>query len=118
MLQGLNFVITHVSDVAAARAFYTEKLGFDVEDENPAFVQFRHPGSGATYAIGTFTGGPHELPTELWWFVDDADATHAALAAQGVEVVTPPHDEPFGRAFAIKDPGGNTLFMLQLPHRG
>lgn len=117
MLQGLNFVMVHVSDVAAARAFYTEKLGFAVEDEHPGFVQFKQPGSGAAFAIGQLTG-PADERIELWWFVDDADAAHAALAKQGVEIVIPPHDEPFGRAFAVKDPVGNTLYMLQLPSRG
>ncbi len=117
MIQGLNFVMTHVDGVAAARAFYTEKLGFAVENEAPGFVQFKAP-SGASYALGLPTGAPGEEAVELWWFVDDADATHADLAAKGVETVTPPHDEPFGRAFAIKDPSGNTLNMLQLPRQG
>ena len=117
MIQGLNFVLTHVHDVDAARAFYTEKLGFAVETDAPGFVQFKAP-SGASYAIGQPTGAPGEETVELWWFVDDADATHAALAAQGVEIVTSPHDEPFGRAFAIKDPSGTTLNMLQLPRQG
>ncbi|HZS88781.1 MAG TPA: VOC family protein [Chloroflexota bacterium] len=115
MIQGLNFILNHVDDIAAARAFYTEKMGFTVETDLPDFVQFAQSG-GATYAIARTT--PTESGTELWWFVDDADATHAALAAKGVETVTPPHDEPFGRAFAVKDPAGNILSMLQLPARG
>jgi predicted enzyme related to lactoylglutathione lyase len=115
MIQGLNFVLNHVNDVAAARAFYTEKMGFAVERELPDFVQFAQSG-GATYALARTT--PTESGTELWWFVDDANATHAALAAKGVETITPPHDEPFGRAFAVKDSSGNTLCMLQLPAQG
>ena len=43
MVQGLSFVIVHVPDVAAARAFYTEKLGFAVDAEQPGFVQFARP---------------------------------------------------------------------------
>lgn len=113
MVQGLSFVIVHVPDVAAARTFYTEKLGFTVQDEQPGFVQFKRRGAdGATYALGQTPPGAAEGP-ELWWFVDDADASHAELAALGVEIVNPPTDEPFGRAFAIKDLAGNTLNMLQ-----
>ena len=41
MLLGLNFVMLHVPDIQKARAFYTEKLGFVVEDEQPTFVQFK-----------------------------------------------------------------------------
>ena len=29
MLLGLNFVMLHVPDIEQARAFYTEKLGFE-----------------------------------------------------------------------------------------
>lgn len=116
MLQGLQFIILHVEDVDAARTFYTETLGLEVEAEQPGFVQFKQPGGGATFAISRTEAGTD--PIELWWFVDDADATHAALARRGVEVVTPPHDEPFGRAFAIKDASGARQFLLQLPNRG
>jgi len=111
MIQALNFVLVHVANVAEARAFYIEKLGFTVEAEAPGFVQFTRA-DGASYALSQ--AGPGEEGTELWWFVDDADATHAALEAAGVPTVRPPHDEPFGRAFAMKDPSGNLLYMLQL----
>lgn len=114
MIQELSFVLAHVKDMAEARAFYTEKLGFTVADEAPGFVQFARK-DGATYALSQAEPGAEG--TELWWFVDDADATHAALAAAGVVTVQPPHDEPFGRAFAIEDPSGNRLYMLQLPSR-
>ncbi|MDB5074558.1 MAG: hypothetical protein JWO42_737 [Chloroflexi bacterium] len=115
MFQGLQFVILHVPDLAAARGFYTERLGFEVEAEQPGFIQFRTPGSGATFAISQDDGSRERK--EAWWFVDDADATHAALKAKGVEIVTPPHDEPFGRALAIKDPSGANLYLLQLPRQ-
>jgi predicted enzyme related to lactoylglutathione lyase len=30
--------------------------------------------------------------------------------------VSQPTDEPFGRAFTIKDPAGNSINMFQPPH--
>jgi len=51
---------------------------------------------------------------ELWWYVDDADATHQELVGKGVTIVDPPHDMPFGRVFSIKEPAGGMLYMLQL----
>jgi predicted enzyme related to lactoylglutathione lyase len=87
-----------------------------VEAEQPGFVQFRRPRDGATFALSRTEEGTDRV--ELWWFVDNADAEHAALKARGVEVVTPPHDEPFGRAFTIKDPSGAAQNLLQLPTRG
>ncbi len=113
MLVGLNFVMLHVPDVAKATTFYTEKLGFVIEDQMPDFVQFKQPtGSGAIFALakGDAVPGPG---VELWWFVDDANATFATLKEQGVEVVDQPKDEPFGRTFSIKGPAGYTLYMMQ-----
>jgi len=113
MLQGLNFVLVHVPDIAEARNFYTEKLDFVVEDESPDFVQFKQPpAGGAVFALSKGEAAPSQ-GTELWWFVDDADATYAKLVAKNVEVVDQPKDEPFGRTFSIKDPAGYTLYMLE-----
>src|SRR5713101_7744720 len=105
MLLGLNFVMLHVPDIEQARAFYTEKLGFVVEDRQPTFVQFKqHAGMGAIFALEQDPGvAPHQ-GVELWWMVDNADATYATLLSKDVETVSQPSDEPFGRAFTIKDP--------------
>ena len=115
MLQGLQFVMVHAPDVQKAQAFYTEKLGFVVEDEAPDFVQFK-AAQGATLALAKGESKPtaEGEGIELWWFVDDADATYAELIAKDVQIVRKPLDEPFGRTFAIQDPAGNVLYMLQL----
>ena len=113
MMQGLQFVMLHVPDVAQARDFYTGALGFVVEEEMPDFVQFKRPeAGGATVALGKGAPVP-ATSTELWWFVADADAAHRELVARGVTTATAPQDEPFGRAFTVRDPGGNVLFLLQ-----
>ena len=116
MLLGLNFVMLHVPDIEQARAFYTEKLGFAVEDQQPAFVQFKqHAGIGAIFALQEQANvAPHQ-GVELWWMVDNADATYATLVSHGVETVSHPSDEPFGRAFTIKDPAGNIINLFQPP---
>jgi lactoylglutathione lyase len=116
MLLGLNFVMLYVPDIEQARAFYTEKLGFGVEAQQPDFVQFKqNAGMGAIFALEEHAGvSPHQ-GVELWWMVDNADATYAALVSNGVETVSQPTDEPFGRAFSIKDPAGNIINMFQPP---
>jgi predicted enzyme related to lactoylglutathione lyase len=115
MLNGLQFVLAHVSDLATARAFYTEKLGLTIEAEQPGFVQFAQlGGKGAWFALSA--EDPDARPfsdPELWWYVDDADAACATLKERGVEIAEQPHDMPFGRVFTIHDPAGNTLYMLQ-----
>ncbi len=111
MLDGLNFVIRNVADLAQARQFYTDALGFRVETEQPGFVQFANTG-GATFAL---VGDEAGETAELWWYVDDADATHEQLRSRGVRIVHPPKDEPFGRRLVIEDMAGNTLYLLQPP---
>jgi predicted enzyme related to lactoylglutathione lyase len=116
MLLGLNFVMLYVPDIKQARVFYTEKLGLVVEDQQPTFVQFKqHAGMGAIFALQEKADvSPHQ-GVELWWMVDKADATYATLVSRGVETVSQPSDEPFGRAFAIKDPAGNIINLFQPP---
>ncbi len=117
MLQGLNFVMLYVPDIEQARAFYTEKLGFVVEGQQPGFIMFKqNAGIGATFALQEQAGvAPHQ-GVELWWLVDNADATYATLVSHNVEIVSQPTNEPFGRAFTIKDPVGNIINMFQPPH--
>ena len=116
MLLGLNFVMLHVPDIEQARAFYTEKLGLVVEDQQPAFVQFKqHAGMGAIFALEEDAGASPYQGVELWWMVDNADATYATLVSNGVENASQPTDEPFGRAFTVKDPAGNRINLFQPP---
>jgi predicted enzyme related to lactoylglutathione lyase len=111
MLKGPSFVIRNVRDLDGTRRFYSETLGFQVAAEQPGFVQFADTG-GATFAlVGDATGEA----TELWWYVEDADAAHEELRGRGVEIVHPPKDEPFGRRLVIRDVAGNTLYLLQPP---
>jgi predicted enzyme related to lactoylglutathione lyase len=111
MSNGPNLIIIHVDDMAKARRFYTETLGYSTEVDTPTFVQFGSP-DGTALALSTEEGGD---PVELWWFVPDADATHETMRQGGVEIASSPRDEPFGRALAINDPAGNRLNLLQLP---
>jgi predicted enzyme related to lactoylglutathione lyase len=116
MLLGLDFVLLHVPDLEQARAFYTEKLGFAVEGQQPGFVQFKkHDGMGAIFALLEEAGVSSHKSVELWWLVDNADATYATLVSRDVEIVSQPSEEPFGRAFTIKDPAGNHINMFQPP---
>ena len=52
MILGLDFVMLHVPNLEQARSFYTEKMGFAIEDQQPGFVQFKqHEGMGAIFAL-------------------------------------------------------------------
>jgi predicted enzyme related to lactoylglutathione lyase len=113
MAHALNFVILHVRDIAAARDFYKETLGLGLEGESPAFVQFEVPG-GATFALQKDEQSAPTANIELWWEVADVDAEHAALVKRGVEMVSGPQDQPFGRTLTFKDPEGNLVNLYRL----
>jgi catechol 2,3-dioxygenase-like lactoylglutathione lyase family enzyme len=48
----------------------------------------------------------------LFLRVDDFDATHARMVASGVEFVSPPRDEPYGRVAVFRDLEGNRWDLL------
>ena len=112
MLAGLNFVMVHVPELRAVRDFYVEKFGLTVESETPTFVQFVQPGGrGAIFALFEDAAARPSAEPELWWSVDDLDATYADLMAKGVKSVEAPSDRPFGRVCSVSDPAGNTIFL-------
>jgi len=113
-ISGLQFVMLHTDDIAAARAFYADRMGLTVVTDSPTFLQFASPtGKGADLAVGALTPDVSHEP-ELWWYVDDVDAAHATLVTQGAAIVAPLTDMPFGRFCATKDPAGYTVYLLQL----
>lgn len=108
----LGIVIEYVPDVEAATRFYTDVIGLEIERHHPTFVQFKES-SGARFAIASdepLTGGGER---ELYWFVDDVEATQKRLASQA-EVVRPLTAMPFGKVFGIEGPAGKPQLFLQL----
>lgn len=109
MIKGLTYAILTTKDMGATRRFFTERLGLGTEDEiEGAFSQFTTR-EGTLWAImaAQERHAPREI--ELYLQVDDVDAAYTTWQQRGVETVTEPHDEPFGRTFAFKDPEGRTL---------
>ncbi|TDD63762.1 glyoxalase superfamily protein [Actinomadura rubrisoli] len=109
----LELVQVPVSDVDRAKAFYTEKAGFNADHDHQVndeirFVQLTPPGSACSISIGTGLG-PEMKPgsiQSLQLVVTDADAARAELAGRGVEV-SDVHDFPWGRFVFFQDPDGN-----------
>lgn len=118
MLNGLNFVLAHVPSIEQVLPFYTEKLGLEIEAQGPGFVQFKQPGGeGASYALSEEGHVEPKSSVELWWYVDDAEATLAQLQQRDIPIVEALADQPFGRTLAIQDPAGNKIYLLQLAQR-
>ena len=108
-----GFALEYVTDVPAARRFFVDVLGLEVDRDHPTFVQFRTR-DGASYAIASdqpmdpnSDGAP-----ELWWLVDDAEAAFGEMSAKA-EVGMPLRQMPFGKCFGIKDPAGQVHYLLE-----
>jgi catechol 2,3-dioxygenase-like lactoylglutathione lyase family enzyme len=116
----LELVAVPVSDVDAAKAFYTEKAGFVADhdhrvSEEIRFVQLTPPGSACSIALGT--GISDAAPGSvkgLQLVVTDIAAARAELAGRGVEV-TDVQDFPWGRFVFFSDPDGNAWSVQELP---
>ncbi|HEY2260706.1 MAG TPA: glyoxalase superfamily protein [Solirubrobacteraceae bacterium] len=117
----LELVPVPVSDVDRAKAFYSEKLGFNVDtdqrvNEQIRFIQLTPPGSACSISIGE--GIVDSAPGSLKGMqvvVDDIEAAHAELSGRGIEVGDI-QDFPWGSFVFFSDPDGNG-WAVQAPPR-
>jgi catechol 2,3-dioxygenase-like lactoylglutathione lyase family enzyme len=131
----LEVVVVPVSDVDRAKAFYADRLGFDVDHdtkigEGQRIVQLTPPGSGCSIVVGE--GLVPDMPAGslkgLQLVVSDIRAARAQLVARGVEVSevrvmgASPSAQPdpldnVGFVF-FSDPDGNAWAVQQISARG
>jgi catechol 2,3-dioxygenase-like lactoylglutathione lyase family enzyme len=118
----LELVFVPVSDVDRAKAFYTEKLGFNADHDHTVsdrmrFVQLTPPGSACSIAVGR--GLVDSVPGSLKGLqlvVTDIEAAHKQLRDRGVDV-SDVKDFPWGRFVFFSDPDGNGWSVQQIPAR-
>src|SRR5436190_22719427 len=88
----LELILIPVSDVDRAKAFYTEKLGFNLDvDTTPLeglrVVQMTPPGSSCSITIGTgMTDAAPGSYRGTHLVVTDIEAARSELAGRGVDV--------------------------------
>jgi predicted enzyme related to lactoylglutathione lyase len=118
----LELVAVPVSDVDRAKAFYTEKAGFNADQDHTVsdelrFVQLTPPGSACSIALGK---GVSQMPPGslqgLQMVVPDIEAARTELVERGVEVGEI-QDFPWGRFVFFSDPDGNGWAVQQIPAR-
>jgi catechol 2,3-dioxygenase-like lactoylglutathione lyase family enzyme len=99
-----------VRDLAAARAFYTGKLGFTETylDEEGSWAKLERAGMG----IGLAEGEPEDAGVATI-DVDDAKAEAERLRAENVEVGTVLEIHNEIRLLDVFDPDGNRLQLVQ-----
>jgi predicted enzyme related to lactoylglutathione lyase len=118
----LELIAVPVTDVDRAKAFYTEKVGFNADHDHQVtdemrFVQLTPPGSACSIAIGT--GIMDTIPGSakgLQLVVSDIEAAQQHLKQNGVEV-SDIQDFPWGRFIFFNDPDGNGWSVQQIPPR-
>jgi len=119
----LELVVVPVSDVDRAKAFYSERCGFNVDVDHSVgdsfrVVQLTPPGSACSISIGKgITDAAPGSVRGLQVVVEDADAAHAELAGRGVEVGEV-QEFPWGRFVFFADPDGNGWAVQQVTRPG
>lgn len=130
----LELVPIPVSDVDRAKAFYTEKVGFEEDLDHSTGEEFRvvqltPPGSACSIVLGTgIVRTPPGSVQGLQLVVLDIEAARAELLERGTEVSEVQHFDgsawrPGGggdwNSFAFfSDPDGNGWVLQQSPGRG
>jgi catechol 2,3-dioxygenase-like lactoylglutathione lyase family enzyme len=119
----LELVQVPVSDVDRAKAFYTDKAGFNADHDHTVsdeirFVQLTPPGSACSIALGRgLTDMRPGSVQGLQLVVPDVRAARAELVERGVEV-SEVQDFDWGSFAFFSDPDGNGWSVQQVPARG
>ena len=119
----LELLIIPVSDIDRAKAFYTDKAGFNADHDHTVsdeirFVQLTPPGSACSIAIGKgITDAAPGSMVGLQMVVPDIEAAHDELVKRGAEV-SDIQELAWGRFVFFADPDGNKWAVQQLLPRG
>jgi predicted enzyme related to lactoylglutathione lyase len=111
-----NMFIVYVADAPAAARFYGDLFAMAPSFETPAFIAFDlAPGvqlalwSRAEVDLAEATVRTSEVCLAIDGAPESVDAMFTAWKGKGVQVVTEPHDDVFGRTFVVADPDGNRI---------
>ena len=125
MIDAVATICIFVNDQDKAKAFYTEKLGFELRQDAPM-------GESRWIAVAP-KGARTEVilykPDENWehyrqvvgksqaitFNVTDIVALQADLEAKGVRITQKPDPQPWGTYMMILDEEGNGLLMVEPP---
>jgi catechol 2,3-dioxygenase-like lactoylglutathione lyase family enzyme len=125
----LELMAIIVEEYDSAIDFFVRRLGFELVEDSPSitndgrskrWVVVRPPGAttglllaradgdGQRASVGAQFGGR----VGLFLRVDDFDAAYERMTSAGVEFLTPPRAEPYGRVAVFADIGGNRWDLL------
>ncbi|MBL7805765.1 MAG: VOC family protein [Saprospiraceae bacterium] len=116
-----------VADYDETIRFYTEKLHFTLVEDTPLsptkrWVRIAPPGSEGCKILLAQASGPEQLARVgdqtggrvfLFLTTDDFERDHRNLLEQGVRIVRPPSEEPYGKVLVFADLYGNLWDLIQ-----
>ena len=125
----LSLVTIVVDDYDPAIRFFVDVLGFELTEDDPSltndgrpkrWVVVRPPGADTGLLLARADGADQEavvgaqVAGRVGFFlrVDDFDATYARMTAAGVEFVTEPRVEGYGRVTVFRDIAGNRWDLI------
>jgi len=125
----LELVTIVVDDYDPAIAFFVDALGFELAEDSPSltndgrpkrWVMVRPPGAQTAILLARADGDEQraivgtQLAGRVGFFlrVDDFDAALERMRRAGVELVSSPRSEPYGRVVVFKDIAGNRWDLL------
>jgi catechol 2,3-dioxygenase-like lactoylglutathione lyase family enzyme len=119
-----------VDDYDVAIDFFVGSLGFDLVEDSPAltthggrpkrWVVVRPPDAATGLLLAKADGAPQQQTVGrqfagrvgLFLRVDDFQVAYDDMRRKGVEFVTEPRDEPYGRVVVFLDVSGNRWDLL------
>jgi catechol 2,3-dioxygenase-like lactoylglutathione lyase family enzyme len=120
-----------VDDYDDAIRFFVDGLGFELIEDSPSFtndgrpkrwVRVKPPGAETALLLAqadgdqrAAVGAQYAGRVGLFLCVDDFEAMRRRMLDHGVQFLTEPRDEPFGRVTVFVDVAGNRWDLLG-PH--
>jgi catechol 2,3-dioxygenase-like lactoylglutathione lyase family enzyme len=112
-LQGLRSLIYPSSDVATAKAWWTDFLGFDPYFDEPFYVGFNVGG----YELGLVASDADGTGPTTYWAVDDVAGAVTHALSRGAVIREEPSDVGEGIIVAsVDNPLGQSVGFIFNPH--
>ncbi len=125
----IELVTIVVEDYEPAIAFFVGVLQFELVEDAPSltndgrakrWVVVRPPGAATGILLARADGERQakiigdQVAGRVGFFlrVDDFEAAYQRMVSAGIEFVTPPRDEPYGRVAVFLDVAGNRWDLL------
>ena len=118
-MRKLDFASLQVRDLEVSKAFYTDKLGFELSGmTNSDACIFRYNKGEASFAIrrpiGNLTGKELGVGTSLWFAINEKiEELQNQLTEKEVLILGTINNTPFGKTLMVKDPDGYIITFLE-----